>query len=62
LEKWKAKRLYLLTDKIIAHIELMKTTRKWKDGYEPAPQTYINQEHWNDGNEPEQPKPRGLVL
>ena len=34
---------------IISHVEAMKQSRQWKDGYEPAPLTYLNQERWADG-------------
>ena len=50
LAKWKKKKLYEKSDEIINHINLMKDTKQWKDGFVPAPLTYINQERWEDGD------------
>ena len=47
-KKWKSRNLDADSDKIIAHVELMKQTKQWKDGFEPAPLTYINQSRWRD--------------
>ncbi|MBR7899929.1 hypothetical protein [Burkholderia multivorans] len=33
---------------IVAHTEAMKLTQPWRDGYEPAPLTYLNQRRWQD--------------
>jgi hypothetical protein len=30
----------------------MKQSKQWKDGFNPAPLTYINQERWEDDNAP----------
>jgi hypothetical protein len=38
-------------DVIVAHVNSLKTTKKWKDGFEPAPLTYLNGERWADGVE-----------
>lgn len=48
-EKWRRNGLGAKTDLIVAHVQAMKQTRQWSDGYEPAPLTYINGERWNDG-------------
>lgn len=37
---------------IARHVEHMKTSKEWRDGYIPAPMVYLNQERW-DGAEPE---------
>lgn len=47
-KKWKAKNLDLIAEQIISHVTTMKSTQQWKDGFDPAPLTYINQERWND--------------
>ena len=26
----------------------MKSTKEWKEGFNPAPETILNQERWND--------------
>jgi len=52
LEKWKAKDLDLIADKIIGYVKSMKHTKQWKEGFVPAPMTLLNQERWDDGNLP----------
>lgn len=47
-KKWKAKNLDINASKIISHVNAIKQTQQWKDGFEPSPLTYINQERWND--------------
>lgn len=49
LKKWKLRGLDAHADQILLHLAAMKGTKKWQDGYEPAPLTYINQKHWEDG-------------
>lgn len=49
LKKWKLRGLDRLADEILLHVAAMRETKKWQDGYEPAPLTYINQQHWQDG-------------
>ena len=34
--------------KIINHVRRMAKTAQWRDGYEPAPMTYLNGERWQD--------------
>lgn len=46
---WRKKKLSTSKAEIIAHVEALKRTRKWRDGYEPAPLTYLNGERWRDG-------------
>ena len=52
MEKWKAKDLDLIADKIIGYVKTMKETKQWREGFVPAPMTLINQERWEDGNMP----------
>ena len=52
LEKWKAKDLDSIADKVIGYVKTMKETKQWKEGFVPAPMTLINQERWEDGNMP----------
>lgn len=49
LKRWKLRALDANADQILSHLTAMKSTKKWQDGYEPAPLTYINQRHWEDG-------------
>ena len=50
LEKWQAKDLDLIADKVIGYVKAMKETKSWKEGFVPAPMTLLNQERWDDGN------------
>ncbi|MEJ7685651.1 MAG: hypothetical protein WKG52_00880 [Variovorax sp.] len=49
-KKWKAKGLDPIADQILAHVEACKGTRKWQEGFEPAPLTYLNGRLWEDGD------------
>ncbi len=49
LDKWKRKKLEDRADEIIQHVEAMKGTRAWREGFDPSPQTYLAQERWADG-------------
>lgn len=49
VEKWKALRLDDQAEEIIKHVTAMKATEQWREGFEPAPLTYINQRRWSDG-------------
>lgn len=52
--KWKSKGLERFAQAILADIAAKKANdRRWADGFIPNPQTYLNQERWND---PVQPK------
>lgn len=46
---WKRKKLELIADDVVGHVEAMAKTKQWMDGYEPAPLTYLNQDRWEDG-------------
>lgn len=54
--RWKREHLDAKIDEIICHVEAMKGTQQWKDGFEPAPATYLNQKRWNDGVPADQPR------
>jgi hypothetical protein len=47
-KKWVAKNLEVSGEQIVLHVEAMKETKQWLDGFEPAPLTYINQGRFND--------------
>lgn len=46
---------------ILAHVETSKQSKQWRDGYEPAPLTYLNGERWADGEAVESPADAGYV-
>jgi uncharacterized protein YdaU (DUF1376 family) len=47
--KWVRSKFVRCVDEIVQHVEAMKGTRQWRDGFEPAPLTYLNGERWRDG-------------
>jgi uncharacterized protein YdaU (DUF1376 family) len=47
--KWLRKGFNSQLPAIVAHVEAMKQSKQWRDGFEPAPLTYLNQERWGDG-------------
>lgn len=57
LEKWHRKACDAIADAILSHVKAMRLTRKWLEGFEPAPLTYLNGERWNDGIGDERPPP-----
>lgn len=46
--KWQARGLGAEVEAIVAHVEAMKRSRQWREGFEPAPLTYLNQRRWMD--------------
>jgi len=48
LKRWKARGLEAESAAIIAGVLAKKKTKKWLDGYEPAPLTFLNQRQWTD--------------
>jgi uncharacterized protein YdaU (DUF1376 family) len=48
LKRWKARNLEALAPQIVTHVALMKASRQWVEGFEPAPLTYLNQRRWED--------------
>ena len=59
-KKWATGGLDKVADQIIAHVNALKGTEQWTKGFEPAPQTYLNQQRWLDGDEPVSPFRRGV--
>jgi hypothetical protein len=47
--KWRRCNFGREVERIVAHVEASKSTRSWRDGFEPAPLTYLNGERWRDG-------------
>lgn len=48
LAKWKRHNLDSVAERIISHVQALKSSEQWQTGYEPAPLTYINQRRWED--------------
>lgn len=61
-KRWRSRGLEAQADAIVAHVEAMRESRQWRDGYEPAPLTYLNQERWRDGEGADQPRDWWLRL
>jgi uncharacterized protein YdaU (DUF1376 family) len=49
LEIWKRRKLSAKSQIIVGHVLIMKATKQWLDGFDPAPLTYLNQSRWEDG-------------
>lgn len=47
-KKWGSKKLDDIGKNIIGWTNTMKSTKEWKEGFNPAPETILNQERWND--------------
>lgn len=50
-QKWAEKNLDAIADKIISHVEALRKTKQWLEGFEPMPMTYLNQSRWEDAEE-----------
>lgn len=48
LKRWRLRGLEADAAHIVAAVHAKAQTRKWLDGYEPAPLTFINQRQWMD--------------
>jgi uncharacterized protein YdaU (DUF1376 family) len=46
-------------DRIVSHVSRLKGTTQWLTGFEPAPQTYLNQKRWLDDESPTTALPFG---
>jgi hypothetical protein len=49
-KRWAARGLDAQADGIVAHVQALKATRNWREGFEPAPLTYLNQRRWEDAD------------
>jgi hypothetical protein len=49
---WKRLKLYERGEEICLHVEGMKQSKQWLDGYEPSPLVYLNQGRFNDPMQP----------
>ncbi|BEU21590.1 hypothetical protein [Paraburkholderia sp. 22B1P] len=47
-KRWKRNDLDSVAHVILAHTAAMKLSKQWKEGFEPAPLTYLNQKRWQD--------------
>jgi len=48
-EKWKRSGFGQQLPAIVSHVEALKHSKSWREGFEPAPLTYLNGERWQDG-------------
>lgn len=51
-KRWRKRGLEAQADAIVAHVESLRRSKQWQDGYEPAPLTYLNQRRWEDAQVP----------
>lgn len=47
-KRWRSRGLEADADRIVAHVEAMSRSKQWRDGFEPAPLTFLNQRRWED--------------
>ncbi|RQZ57440.1 helix-turn-helix domain-containing protein [Burkholderia cepacia] len=52
-KRWQRHGLDEHAEVLIAHTAAMKLTKQWRDGFDPAPATYLNQRRWLDELPPE---------
>jgi uncharacterized protein YdaU (DUF1376 family) len=52
-EVWRREGLDAIADRITNHVELMRGSRKWREGFDPLPMTYLNGRRWDDDVDPE---------
>lgn len=48
-EHWSRNGLNAKAHVIVSHVEACKRSKKWKDGYSPAPLKYLENQRWEDG-------------
>ena len=48
LQVWKRKKLGKHVDQIVSNVKALKASKQWKEGFDPAPLTYLNQDRWAD--------------
>lgn len=60
-EKWRAKRLDKIATDIINWTSGMSNSKAWKEGFNPSPETILNQERWLDTNSKSSVIPKGVV-
>lgn len=51
-EHWQRNKLAEHMQAILAHVQASKAGRQWREGFEPAPLTYLRGERWRDGVPP----------
>jgi len=47
LQLWRRLRCEDVVDDILAHVEALKRSDSWLNGYDPMPATYLNQRRWD---------------
>lgn len=52
-EVWRKKDFDLEAEKILPHVESLKSSERWRGGYVPAPLTYLNQRRWEGAEAPQ---------
>ncbi|MFM0151427.1 helix-turn-helix domain-containing protein [Paraburkholderia sediminicola] len=56
-EEWAKQGLDKDVELIVIHVRAMKLTKKWVDGYDPAPIRYLTEHWWQDGAPSPTPTP-----
>lgn len=48
LAKWKSNKCSAITEQIIAHVNSLKESKQWREGYIPHATTYLGQKRYQD--------------
>lgn len=61
LKIWKKNRFEVVSSEICSHVEAMKASKQWREGYDPMPKTYLNRREW-EGSSLDQGESRRLAI
>lgn len=60
-EAWRKRDFDLEAERILAHVESLKSSERWRGGYIPAPLVYLNQRRW-EGAEAPRPEEKRVAM
>ncbi len=49
---WEKLKLDPIADRIVAHVTAARDSQHWRDGFDPMPETFLNQRRWDDDLNP----------
>lgn len=62
LQLWQKLRCEDASSEILAHVEFMKRSDQWRNGYDPMPATYLNQRRWEGAILTTDAQPRQVAI
>lgn len=60
-ELWQRKDYDQVAESVLSHVEVLKASEGWRNGYVPAPLVYLNQRQW-EGAEMAEPQKKTVAL